>query len=150
MSKCLKISVFVGISLVLNSCYFNSAGHIFDKAKYNAVLTTSGVKADSGAVVYADGEKFYIEVLMGRYDKPVQTMYDAFNQSHNQGKDKVLSRLRTQLVEIPGDFARYLMGVTDEPNTPEYMKPVKNNVKKKMSHTSHKTDAGCGSVLFSV
>ena len=126
-----KIFIFTGFSLSLSSCYFNSAGHIFDKAAYNAVLTTQDLKANNGSVVYTDGNKYYIEVLMGRYDKPVKTQYDALEQKNANSAQKILSRTRMQLVEIPENFAFYLMGKRDEPKTPSYMYRVKSNIKEK-------------------
>lgn len=131
MSRGLRIGSLVGFAWVLNSCYFNSAGHIFDKAAYDAILITSELKADSGDVVYANGGKYYIDVIMGRYDKPVKTQYDALEQKNDNDSQKVLSRTRRQLVEIPEDFAMYLMGRSKAPKTPSYMSPVKNNLKEK-------------------
>lgn len=59
--------ICLGLMLTgLNSCYFNSAGHIFDRAEYAAALSTYGIKAHDGGMVYTDGQSYYIDVRMCR------------------------------------------------------------------------------------
>lgn len=124
------ISVLIA-ACCLNSCYFNSAGHIFDRAEYAAALSTYGIEANKGGKVYTDGNSYYIDVRMCRYDKPIRTQYDAFEQKSKQDEDKRVSRVVMRTAEIPEDFAKYLMGKASSPKRPSYMKLAKSSVKKK-------------------
>lgn len=124
------ISIITAV-LCLNCCYFNSAEHIFDRAKYEAALSTYGISANKGDKVYTDGKSYYIDVRMCRYDKPIRTQYDAFTQNGTNDNEKRVSRVIMRTAEIPEDFAMYLMGKASTPKSPSYMKLAKSKVKNK-------------------
>lgn len=120
--------ILAAVALVLNSCYFNSAGHLFDKASYNAVATTIGV--DKGQMMYTDGQECYIDVPLFRYDKKVTTQYSVFKEKDAASAEKVLTPKGIRTVKIPGDFAMYLVGEASSPRKPDYMIPVSDSVKR--------------------
>lgn len=113
-----------------SGCYFNSAQHIFDKASYDAIVTTYGVSKDSGHVVYFDGSSYYLDAPRYRQAKPIKTQYNALEEKQPT-EDLIVSEYRgTTVVEIPEDFAMYLMGKNKTASTPQYLKRVNRDVLK--------------------
>lgn len=88
----------------MSSCYFNSAGHLFDAASHNAAVRASDIA--SGQTIYTNGGKYYTTVPRYRYDTVVKTL--AF-PGQLPRKRKVLSKEGEQVVEIDSSFAHYLM-----------------------------------------
>ncbi len=103
---------------LLNSCYFNSAGHIFDKASHDAAVDMADLKPNS--TVYADGSKYYVELPRYRAGKPVRTQYSVGEQKQLQ--DKLRKTNDTTMVEIPRDFAMYLTGKHSGNAVPTYVR----------------------------
>ncbi len=115
----MKISSFVrkvallsagASTLVLNSCYFNSAQSVMAQASYPAVVDSSDIVV--GQTIYYDGEDYYTYVPRFRYDYEIQTVHSAFpafqSLSETDGK-KHYTRMGQQFVEVPNDLAQYLI-----------------------------------------
>ena len=132
MNTAKKIIVATALSgsLLLNSCYFNSAGHIFDKASYQASSFTRELKSDKNQVVYTDGSDYYVELTRYRMGKPVVTQYSVFSQDETSDKDKLQVRGKV-MFRIPRDFAMYLTGQAKGPDVPSEMTLVKNGAEIK-------------------
>ena len=94
--------------LSLCSCYFNSAGHIFDAASYDARVRMDDLKANSGQYVYTNGNDYYVELPRYRTGKPVKTQYGPL---FDDTRTYQLKRRGTELCKVPADFGQYLMGV---------------------------------------
>ncbi|MBE6409562.1 MAG: hypothetical protein E7034_03065 [Akkermansiaceae bacterium] len=120
-------------TLVLQSCYFNSAGHIFDKISYNAEVKMSEA---TGCVLhdeYAD-EYYLSDMRFYRVGKPVKTQYSAWDSD----KRKSVSAFRGFTdVEIPEDYARYLMGKSSKPSGVSFAYPVSLSEYRKGSMTRY-------------
>lgn len=121
-------------SLLLSSCYLNTAGHIFDKAKYDAVVTTQNIKGKDGQVVYSDGESHYIKVSRYRVGKPITTQYNALVTEDEKSVERQYKG--ESVVKIPANYARYLTGKAGSPTKPKYMEPVSNSVLNRCTTTS--------------
>ena len=119
---------------MLSNCYFNSAGHIFDKASYDALTTTADLRP--GHTLYCDGGRYYVELPRYRWDYPVRTQYSAFEDKEER-KKKLTKKNDYELVEIPEDYAMYLIGKRNQPTEPSFMKRIGNNTEaiKKRSQT---------------
>ena len=121
-------------SLLLSSCYLNTAGHIFDKAKYDAVVTTQNIKGKDGQVVYSDGDSHYIKVSRYRVGKPITTHYNALVTEDEKSVERQYKG--ESVVKIPANYARYLTGKAGSPTKPEYMEPVSNSVLNRCTTTT--------------
>ena len=119
--------------MVNMSSQLNTAGHIFDKAKYDAIVSTDNIKGKGGHLVYSDGDNHYIVVSRYRYDVPVTTQYNAFAGATKKSKKRTFKG--TSVVKIPENYARYLTGKAQTPKKPEFMHPVSDGVLKKCSTT---------------
>lgn len=119
---------------MLSNCYFNSAGHIFDKASYDALTSTADIRP--GDLLYCDGGRYYVELPRYRWDYPVRTQYSAFDDEEER-KKTLTKKNDYELVEIPEDYAMYLIGKRNQPTTPSFMNRVGNNAEaiKKRSQT---------------
>lgn len=106
-------------SLSLNSCYFNSAGHLFDKASRQEQVRLSELK--HSGVVYTDGKQYYVEATAFRVGKPIKTQYDAMSKDKRQAGTE---QLGTKMYEIPAEFALWLAGEGAEPTAPPSVRPV--------------------------
>lgn len=116
--------VLAGMTLpTLNSCYFNSAGHIVDAASHPARVYAEDISV--GKQVYTDGDSYYIELPHYRYGKKVVTQYNALDSDSSDSK-AVRTYKGMQMFEIPADYAQYLMGKTKKPVSLSYVYPVKN------------------------
>lgn len=116
--------VLAGMTLpMLNSCYFNSAGHIVDAASHPARVYTEDISV--GKQVYTDGDSYYIELPHYRYGKKVVTQYNALN-SDSSDSEAVRAYKGMQMFKIPADYAQYIMGNTKKPVSLSYVYPVKN------------------------
>ncbi len=113
-------------SMLLNSCYFNSAGHIFDKASYNAGAFTTDLRPDGRQMVYVDGDDYYIELPRYRMGAPVKTQYSVFDDEEEVVEHSPQLKNETDMYQIPRDFAMYLTGRASGPSTPSYMTRVEN------------------------
>lgn len=120
----LLIGALFGTAM-LNSCYFNSAGHIFDKASYSARAFTSDLKADGSHMVYADGDDYYVELPRYRMGAPVKTNYSIFDDEEEKNPQPQRKNA-TDVFQIPKDFAMYLTGKASGPKTPSSMTRVRN------------------------
>ncbi len=119
-------------SLLLNSCYFNSAGHIFDKASYQASSFTRELRSNNNQVVYTDGSDYYVELTRYRLGEPVVTQYNAFSQKETGSEEKLQER-GTAVFRIPSDFAMFLTGQAKGPDVPSEMTLVQNGAAIKSS-----------------
>lgn len=108
---------------MLSNCYFNSAGHIFDKASYDALTSTADIRP--GDLLYCDGGRYYVELPRYRWDYPVRTQYSAFDDEEER-KKTLTKKNDYELVEIPEDYAMYLAGKRNQPTTPSFMKRIGN------------------------
>ena len=118
------IPLAVVASLGLSSCYFNSAGHLFDKAGYSAKAKSEDAKP--GQYVYTDGSKYYVELPRYRVGKPIKTQYSVGKKDDRQ--EKVRATGGTDVFEIPADFAMYLTGQRKSPSTPSAMTRVEKDI----------------------
>lgn len=124
LKKIITPMVLAGMTLpTLNSCYFNSAGHIADAASHSARVYTEDISV--GKQVYTDGDSYYIELPHYRYGKKVVTQYNALD-SDSSDSEAVRTYKGMQMFEIPADYAQYLMGKTKKPVSLSYVYPVKN------------------------
>ncbi len=119
---------------MLSNCYFNSAGHIFDKASYDALTSTADIRP--GDLLYCDSGRYYVELPRYRWDYPVRTQYSALEDEEDR-KKTLTKKSDYELVEIPEDYAMYLIGKRNQPTTPSFMNRVGNNAEaiKKRSQT---------------
>lgn len=119
---------------MLSNCYFNSAGHIFDKASYDALTSTADIRP--GDLLYCDGGRYYVELPRYRWDYPVRTQFSAL-EDEEERKKTLTKKNDYELVEIPEDYAMYLAGKRNQPTTPSFMKRIGNNAEaiKKRSQT---------------
>ncbi len=92
---------------LLNSCYFNSAGHIFDKASHDVIILSSDIK--QGDTIYQQDESYYLELPCRRFDAPVITQYPSSSQDVDVELGKV-NESRKVMVKIPTSYAQHLMG----------------------------------------
>ena len=116
-------ALVVGSACLLTSCYFNSAGYIFDKTGYRASVNTNSVKV--GSVVYRDSaDNYYVELPRYRYEKPVKLNY--FFLDDDDRKPERTATGQTDMFRIPQDFAMYLTGSASTPSTPSYMRLVED------------------------
>ena len=125
-------------SLLLNSCYFNSAGMLFDKASYRAAVEASDLKP--GDVVYVRGNEYYIELPRYRFGPPVKLQMDAFDQE--QGALSSKQRIGGHAVDmflIPEAYAKYLMGETTTAVEPEFFMRVEDADTIKATASAQKT-----------
>lgn len=116
-------AVVLLLCTVLNSCYFNSAGHLFEKASYRAAADVTDLK--SGDSVYCKGGEYYIELPRYRFGKVIRTQYNAFETSpmnpavkHRLGPDDI------DMFRIPSEYAMYLTGQADAPVEPAFFERV--------------------------
>ncbi len=115
-------SVGLGFALVLlDGCYFNSAGHIFDQAFYGALTTTADLRP--GDALYCDDGDYYVELPRYRYDVPVKTQYNAL-KDEEEPKKTLTKKGGSELIQIPEDYALYLMGRQGSPSSPSFMKRI--------------------------
>ena len=124
MKKHIIIPLAVVASLGLSSCYFNSAGHLFDKAGYKAQAKSEDAKP--GQYVYTDGSKYYVELPRYRVGKPIKTQYSAGQKDDR--KEEIRATGDTDVFEIPADFAMYLTGQRKSPSTPSSMTKVGKSI----------------------
>ncbi len=128
----LKASTIVAMAatLGLSSCYFNSAGHLFDKAGYKAQVDSADAKV--GQYVYTDGTNYYVQLPRYRYGKPIVTQMVV-------GEDKKEAVAKktggVDVFTIPEDFAMYLIGKRNAPAAPSFMTKADENVIKTTATT---------------
>lgn len=120
----LKLTIALAASLGLSSCYFNSAGHILDNIGYGALAKAEDAKP--GRYVYTDGSKYYVELPRYRTGKRIVTQY-FIGDEDNRGIE-VTDTGKTDVFEIPEDFAMYLTGKNSSPETPSFMRKVDEKV----------------------
>lgn len=116
------IALTTAFCLLFNSCYFNSAGHLFTKGAYKASADSSDAKV--GKHVYAYHGEYYVELPRYRKGKKVLTQYAAWDKDNRQVGPQPTGDVT--LFKIPADFAMYLTGTASAPSVPGYMTPVKN------------------------
>lgn len=116
MRKTLKV---IGMGLLmmlsLNSCWFNSAGAFFRQGSYDAQANIMDVAP--GQYVYSDGSKYYVELPRYRVAKEYQLLY----MPDDDKKERPVVVTRTSqkdLYQIPADFAMYLIGQVNYPDSP--------------------------------
>ncbi len=109
-SHSLKLFFLVLLTcFLLNSCYFNSAGHILEMASYEAAVVTSDLKP--GSTIYADNGNYYVELPRYKAGKPVVTQYPQSDQNEQESASYPLRATgETTMVRISSAFATYLMG----------------------------------------
>ena len=119
----MKLNVFVGVALcLLPGCYFNTAGHIFGKASYNATANTKDVKV--GDTIYRDSSgEYYIELPRYRTDKKIITQYTL--SGDNSRPIITESAGDTNLFQISSSYAMYLAGKGGSAK-PSFLTLVKN------------------------
>ncbi len=123
-----KLGALSALALgLLNSCYFNSAGHLFDKASHESAVYLADITP--GSKVYADDSHCYIELPRYRVGAPVVTQYSIFEKEKSDAQKQAEANWRhktgdTTMVTIPLDFAMYLVGKSDSPDLPSCMNRV--------------------------
>lgn len=121
IKKLVRVGLCAVMPLLLTSCYFNSAGKIFDNASHQACAFTQDIKPHTGQVVYKDGDNYYIELPRYRFDKPVTLQYNALLDEDEDADKKVLEKKGMAMYSIPENFALYLIGKRSSPKVPDYM-----------------------------
>lgn len=121
MNKGKRTLVLAGLAftVVLNSCYFNSAGKIVDKASYKALSTTSDITQNQ--LIYCKGGQYYIELPRYRNEKPAKLHYSITDDEDKTKYTPTLVRNAKDMFLIPQDFAMYLAGKAKGPKTPTEM-----------------------------
>lgn len=134
------------VCLMLNSCYFNSAGHLFTKAAYMASANSSD--AQVGKQVYAYGGDYYVELPRYRVGKKVLTQYEYGRK--DERKEEPQPTGDVMLFKIPADFAMYLTGRAQSPSVPNFMTPVADgsDIKKKADVYTIVRQGGASSQKF--
>lgn len=116
------LAIVAALCMLVNSCYFNSAGHLFSKVGYKA--SANSADAQAGRYVYQYGGEYYVELPRYRQGKPVLTQYSAFERDTRVEGPQTTGDV--SMFRIPADFAKYLMGKSKYPSKPSYMIPVYN------------------------
>ena len=116
MRKPLK-AIGIGLLMMvsLSSCWFNSAGAFFRQGSYDAQANIMDVAP--GQYVYSDGSKYYVELPRYRVAKEYQLLY----MPDDDKKERPVVVTRTSqkdLYQIPADFAMYLIGQVNYPDSP--------------------------------
>ncbi len=102
----------------LNSCYFNSAGHLFDKASHKEAVNTFEMKPGHYLYYNINNGYFFLELPRYKTAKPISTQYDPLSLCSNMSK----IRYSEHIVKVPGEritvrisrkFAMYLLGEGD-------------------------------------
>ena len=112
----------LALCLFVNGCYFNSAGHLFTKAAYDASANSADTQL--GKFVYMYGDEYFIELPRYRQGKKILTQYNAFSDDKRTVGPQPTGEV--SMFRIPADFAMFLTGRADAPSTPSYMVPVNN------------------------
>lgn len=95
------------ISLLTSGCYFNSAGHIFSRASYNATANTNDLKV--GDTAYRDSNgNYYIELPRYRKEKKIVTNYFLLEEAKRPVITKDMND--TTLFQITPEYAMYITG----------------------------------------
>ncbi len=99
----------------LNSCYFNSAGHIFAKASRPEAVKLSDITA--GSYVYNRGGNYFVELPRYKTGKPVKTQYNALE---DDDREEQFQRVygETAPVSISHELAMYLTGQSGSEQAP--------------------------------
>ena len=108
------------LCVLLSSCYFNSAGHLFGMGAYKASADSADAKVGQQVYMYNDG--YYVELPRYRKGKQIVTQYAAWDDE--EPKDGLHPTGDKTLFRIPADFAMYLTGRASSPTVPSYMTPV--------------------------
>ncbi len=121
----LLLLVTMLVPMLLNSCYFNSAGHLFDKASYRAGTNMGDLQP--GHYVYSDGSNSYVELPRYNASMPVQTQFGiGMQEGHmNLPRFEPEGLGETEIICIPNDYAAYLTGKAAGPTQPSFMTRVK-------------------------
>lgn len=90
-------------ALVCSGCYFNSAGHIFRKASYDAQINTHSLQD----FLYYDGKDYYAEFYQYRVGEKVITQYSALKKGQKKEYEYIPSGC--VLCRLPHDLASYLI-----------------------------------------
>lgn len=112
MTQMKRIILSAALLLALNSCYFNSTGHIFDAASHNAAVMTGLVKA--GQTIWFDGSNYYIYLPRYRYDTKVITQYSAGGMRDSDGVKRLSKSGKEQFVKISAEMADYMRGISNK------------------------------------
>lgn len=129
------------LCLLVNSCYFNSAGHLFGKAGYKASANSSDTQV--GKYVYMYGGEYFVELPRYRQGKKILTQYSAFSKDTRTVGAQPTGDI--SMFRIPADFAMYLTGQAKAPATPSYMIPVNNEAEVKSGARMTITNRGANS-----
>lgn len=119
MGKYTLVLSGLAFTVALNSCYFNSAGKIVDKASYKALSTTSDIAQNQ--LIYCKGGQYYIELPRYRNEKPAKLHYSITDDEDKTKYTPTLVRNAKDMFRIPQDFALYLAGKAKGPKTPSEM-----------------------------
>ncbi len=98
----------------LNSCYFNSAGYLYDKASHRERITTADLTP--GRYVYYDGLHYYVKLPRYKTGKRVTLQYHPLKPS-DKSEQSVQVPGETVTVRISQALALYLTGQTNAPFT---------------------------------
>ena len=122
MIKTLK-AVGIGLLMMvsLNSCWFNSAGAFFRQGSYDAQADI--VDVAPGQYVYTNGRGYYVELPRYRVAKEYKVLYTPHDEEERPVK--VTRTSGSDLYQIPGDFAMYLIGQANYPDRPSDINRVR-------------------------
>ncbi len=119
MGKCTLVLAGLALAMGLNSCYFNSAGKIVDKASYKALSTTADIAQHQ--LIYCKNGQYYIELPRYRNEKPVKLHYSITDEKDKTPFTPTLVPNTRDMFRIPRDFAMYLAGKAKGPKRPSEM-----------------------------
>ena len=115
MIKTLKaVGIGLLMMLSLNSCWFNSAGAFFREGSYDA--RSDIVDIAPGQYVYTNGRGYYVELPRYRVAKEYKVLYTPHDEEERPVE--VTRTSDSDLYQIPGDFAMYLIGQANYPDRP--------------------------------
>ncbi len=117
-----KGAVVLVSAAMLNSCFYyvNTAGQIFDQASYEAAAFTSDLRP--GSVLYCNGGKYYVELPRYRWDVPVRGIIDMQDRDNADNEKKLTRKAGTEMIQVPEDYAMYLIGQSGSPTTPSFLR----------------------------
>ncbi len=132
INRFFSLPVLAPLALVsLESCYFNSAGHIFDKASHQEAMVTADIKPGTHVYRYPN-DTYYVELPRYRYDKPIITQYPDDDQGERKNRLTPIKG-ETVMAEIPKDYAMYLTGRASGPRTTPPLTTVRMTEEDKQS-----------------
>ncbi|MBR5875338.1 MAG: hypothetical protein IKZ10_00730 [Akkermansia sp.] len=128
---CRHLISALSVTVLLNSCYFNSTARLVDKACYEAQANTADLNTAPNPVVYYDGNHYYVELPRYRYGEPLRIQYSVFDETALD--DAVMEKRGDAMFLISESFAEYLTGQGGKEKVSSILQEVPNgdDIKKR-------------------